>query len=80
MSSVPLLSFLINDNNPWQMVLWWFVLKRKRDLFITGIFPATNLFFITVLNKFQKVAAGENYSHYSFILIPKQLACNASKL
>ena len=28
--------------------------------------------FITVLNKFQKLAAGENYSHYSFILIPKQ--------
>ena len=45
--------------------------KRKRDLFITGIFPARNLFFITVLNKFQKLAAGENYSHYSFILIPK---------
>ena len=29
-------------------------------------------FFATVLNKFQKLAAGENYSHYSFILIPKQ--------
>ena len=29
-------------------------------------------FFITVFNKFQKLAAGENYSHYSFILIPKQ--------
>ena len=42
--------------------------KRKRELFITGIFPARNLFFITVLNKFQKIAAGENYSHYSFIL------------
>ena len=47
-------------------------LTKKRDLFITGIFPARNLFFITVLNKFQKLAAGENYSHYSFILIPKQ--------
>ena len=37
-----------------------------------GVFPARNLFFITVLNKFLKLAAGENYSHYSFILIPKQ--------
>ena len=46
--------------------------KKERGLFITGIFPARNLFFITVLNKFQKLAAGENYSHYSFILIPKQ--------
>ena len=46
--------------------------KKERELFITGIFPARNLFFITVLNKFQKLAAGENYSHYSFILIPKQ--------
>ena len=44
----------------------------ERDLFITGIFPARNLFFITVLKKIKKVAAGENYSHYSFILIPKQ--------
>ena len=42
------------------------LLKEKRELFITGIFPARNLFFITVLNKFQKLAAGENYSHYSF--------------
>ena len=41
----------------------------RRD---TPVFPARNLFFITVLNKFQKLAAEENYSHYSFILIPKQ--------
>ena len=53
---------------------------EKGDLFITGIFPARNLFFITVLNKFQKLAAGENYRRYSFILIPKQLVCNASNL
>ena len=46
--------------------------KKERELFITGIFPAMNLFFTTVLNKFQKLATGENYSHYSFILIPKQ--------
>ena len=45
--------------------------KKSRELFITGIFPARNLLCITVLNKFQKLAAGENYSHYSFILIPK---------
>ena len=46
--------------------------KKERDLFITGIFPARNLFFITVSNKFQKIAASENYKRYSFILIPKQ--------
>ena len=42
-----------------------------RELFITGIFPALNLFFIEVLNKFRKVAAGRNYSHYGYILIRK---------
>ena len=36
--------------------------------------------FITVFNKFRKLAAGKNYSHYSFKLIPKQKGCNASKL
>ena len=46
--------------------------KKVRELFITGIFPAMNLFFITVLNKFRKVAAGENYSHYGYKLIRKQ--------
>ena len=50
---------------------------RKRELVITGIFPARN-FFITVLNKFQKIAAGENYRHYSFILIQKQKGCNCN--
>ena len=38
-------------------------LETKEGTFITGIFPARKLFFITVLNKFQKLAAGENYSH-----------------
>ena len=52
--------------------------KKKRELFITGIFPARNLFFITVLNKFQKIVAGVNYSHYTFILIPKQKGCNCN--
>ena len=33
MSSVPLLPFVINDNNPWQMVLWWFVLKKSEGTF-----------------------------------------------
>ena len=46
--------------------------KKMRGLFITGIFRARELFFITVLNKIKKIAAGENYSHYSFIFIPKQ--------
>ena len=51
---------------------------QKKDLFLTRIFPARNLFLITVLNKFQKLAAGENYSHYSFKLIPKQKGCNCN--
>ena len=54
--------------------------RELQDRFITGLFPARNLIFITVLNKFQKLAAGENYRRYSFILIPKQLVCNASNL
>ena len=52
--------------------------EKERELFITGIFPATNFIFITVLNKFQKIAAGENYSHYSFILIQTQKGCNCN--
>ena len=40
--------------------------KKKGELLITGIFPAKDLFSITVINKFKKLAAGENYSHYSF--------------
>ena len=80
MSSIPLLSFLLDEN----ILGKWFrsssSWNERGTFFITGIFPARNLFFITVLNKFQKLAAGENYSHYSFILIPKQLVCNASKL
>ena len=62
------------------MISQQFVLKRKKELFVTGIFPARNLFFITVSNKFQKLAAWENYSHFSFILIPKQHACNCNDL
>ena len=46
--------------------------QKNRELFITGIFPARNLFFITTLNKIKKIAAGENYSHYRFMLIRKQ--------
>ena len=58
--------------HPWQMISQWFVLRKRRELFITGIFPAKELFFITVVNKFKKIAAGKNYSHYSFIVIRKQ--------
>ena len=54
--------------------------KKTREHLITGIFPARELFFITVLNYFRKIAAGENYRHYGYILIPKQSTCNASKL
>ena len=52
--------------------------KKERELFITGIFPARNLFFITFLNKFHKIAAGENYSRYSFILIQKHKGRNCN--
>ena len=52
--------------------------KKKKE----GTFYYRNIsgddFFITVLNKFQKNAAGENYSHYSFILIQKQKGCNCN--
>ena len=68
---IVLLSFLLDETslaNDFAVVR----LETKEGLFITGIFPARNLFFITVLNKFQKLAAGENYRRYSFILIPKQ--------
>ena len=54
--------------------------KKRGNFLLQEYFRRGIYFFITVLNKFQKIAAGENYSHYSFILIPKQLACNASKL
>ena len=48
-------------------------LENERGTFsLQEYFRRGILFFITVLNKFQKLAAGENYSHYSFILIPKQ--------
>ena len=39
--------------------------SKQRELFVAGIFPARNLFFIMVSNKFQKIATGKNYSHYS---------------
>ena len=55
-------------------------LETKEGPFDYRNISGEEFIFITVLNKFQKLAAGENYSHYRFILIPKQLACNASKL
>ena len=55
-------------------------LETKEGPFYYRNISGEEFIFITVLNKFQKLAAGENYSHYSFTLIPKQLVCNASKL
>ena len=46
--------------------------KKEGPFYYRNISGEEFIFFITVLNKFQKLAAGENYSHYSFILIPKQ--------
>ena len=51
--------------------------KRKETFYYRNI-SGDDYFFTTVLNKFQKIAAGENYSHYSFILIPKQKGCNCN--
>ena len=45
--------------------------KKEGTLYYRNI-SGEEFIFITVLNKFQKLAAGENYSHYSLILIPKQ--------
>ena len=47
-------------------------LETKEGPFYYRNISGEEFIFITVLNKFQKLAAGENYSHYSFILIPKQ--------
>ena len=47
-------------------------LKMKEGPFYYRNISGEEFIFITVLNKFQKLATGENYSHYSFILIPKQ--------
>ena len=46
-------------------------LETKEGPFYYRNISGEEFIFITVLNKFQKLAAGENYSHYSFILIPK---------
>ena len=46
-------------------------LETKEGPFNYRNISGEEFIFITVLNKFQKLAAGENYSHYSFILIPK---------
>ena len=47
-------------------------LETKEGPFYYKNISGEEFIFITVLNKFQKLAAGENYSHYSFILIPEQ--------
>ena len=47
-------------------------LETKEGPFYYRNISGEEFIFITVLNKFQKLAAGANYSHYSFILIPKQ--------
>ena len=52
--------------------------KKEEGTFYYRNISGDDLFFITVLNKFQKIAAGENYSHYSFILIQKQKGCNCN--
>ena len=52
--------------------------KKKEETFHYRSISGEEFIFITVLNKFQKIAAGENYSHYSFILIQKQKGCNCN--
>ena len=80
MSSIPLLfrscSMKTSLANDFAVVR----LETKKGPFYYRNISGEEFIFITVLNKFQKLAAGENYRRYSFILIPKQLVCNASKL
>ena len=72
MSSIPLLfrsySMKTSLANDFAVVR----LETKEGTFYYRNISGEEFIFITVLNKFQKLAAGENYSHYSFILIPKQ--------
>ena len=72
MSSIPLLfrsySMKTSLANDFAVVR----LETKEGPFHYRNISGEEFIFITVLNKFQKLAAGENYSHYSFILIPKQ--------
>ena len=41
-------------------------LKTTEGTFYYRHISGEEFFFITVLQKFQKIAAGENYSHYIF--------------
>ena len=72
MSSIPLLfrsySMKTSLANDFAVVR----LDTKEGPFYYRNISGEEFIFITVLNKFQKLAAGENYSHYSFKLIPKQ--------
>ena len=72
MSSIPLLfrsySMKTSLANDFAVVR----LETKEGTFYYMNISGDEFIFITVLNKFHKLAAGENYSHYSFILIPKQ--------
>ena len=52
--------------------------KTKEGTFYYMNISGDEFIFITVLNKFKKIAAGENYSHYSFFLIQKQKGCNCN--
>ena len=73
MSSIPLLfrscSMKTSLANDFAVVR----LEKKRDLFITGIFPARNLFFLTILNKFQKLAAGGKLQSLQFYINSKTI-------
>ena len=50
--------------------------KKKRRLLLQEYFRRRIYFYNSFLKKFPKIAAGENYSHYSFKLIQKQKGCN----
>ena len=45
--------------------------KKRGDFLLQEYFQRGIYFYYSFLNEFQKIAAGENYSHYSFILIQK---------
>ena len=77
MSSIPSLSFLLDEKTSLANDFAVVRLKTKEGTLLQEYF-GRGIYFFTVLNKFQKIAAGENYSHYSFILIQKQKGCNCN--
>ena len=52
--------------------------KKEGTFYYRNISGEEFIFYYIFLHKFQKIVAGENYSHYSFILIQKPKGCNCN--